>query len=64
MDDRIIITTASGQEIACVYVETIEHDHKKDEKWKTEPTKNFWVRFVPTMKCWMDDSAEVIVEGE
>ena len=61
-DNQLVITTPDGREIACVYVETMEGPPIPGNQ--KIPTKNFWVRFVPTMKCWMDDSAEVIVEAD
>ena len=47
-DKELVLTTPDGSEIASIIAETMEMDVQNDEgRYRTVPTKNFFVAFRP-----------------
>ena len=64
--NEIVFALPNGEEIASIKVCTMEMDEKQENgKYKSVPTDNFWLQFIPSKKCYdacMRDCASVIVD--
>ena len=62
-DKELVLTTPKGDEIASICVETMEMDVQNDErKYRTVPTKNFFVSFSPAENTCGKDVGHAWVE--
>lgn len=63
-DDKVLISTEDGKEIANIVVNIMDKEVKDGDKWDIAPSNSYWVVFNPISSQTHPSCADVFVDGE